>query len=153
MPLPSPESLQERTEKAVSLIESFAEVLRGRNWVKKLVLIDVLLLCAFISLPALTPFLGLELPKSSLVFGGTMIALVFMTAVLVGLRTVRPGQGAVAPDVAARSVIKGLRPFTFEDAPLFARLQRAALVRECLEALTDPEFRFGILYDSSGCGR
>jgi hypothetical protein len=82
-----------------------------------------------------------------------MIALVFMTAVLVALRTVRSSQGAVAPDLAARSAIKGLRPFGFEDAPLFARLQRDALVRECLEALTAPEFRFGILYGPSGCGK
>ena len=48
---------------------------------------------------------------------------------------------------------QGLRPFGFEDAPLFARLQRDALVRECVEALTDPEFRFGILYGPSGCGK
>jgi hypothetical protein len=82
-----------------------------------------------------------------------MIALVFMAAVLVALRTVRPSQEAVAPDLAARSVIKGLWRFAFEDAPLFARLQRDALVRECVEALTDPEFRFGILCGLSGCGK
>jgi hypothetical protein len=40
---------------------------------------------------------------------------------------------------------QGLRQFGFEDAPLFARLQRDAPVRECVEGLTDPEFRFGIL--------
>src|ERR671925_575659 len=85
MALPSPESLQKQTETAVSLVEWLAAVLRGRNWVKKLVLIDVLLLCALLSLPALMPYLGRELPKSALVLGGTMIALVFMAAVLVAL--------------------------------------------------------------------
>jgi YD repeat-containing protein len=153
MTLPSAESIQDRTEKAVTLIEWLAAVLRSRNWVKKLVLLDVLLAFALLSLPVLTPYLGVELPKPSLGLGGMMVALVFLAAVLVALRTVRPNQGAVAPDLAARSVIKGLRPFTFEDAALFARLQRAALVREGLEALTDPEFRFGILCGASGCGK
>jgi hypothetical protein len=151
--LPSPESLPEKTEKVLTVIEWLADVIRSRNWVRKLVLVDVLLFFLLVSLPGLAPYVGLELPKPYLVFGGAIIALVFIAAVLVALRTVPPRGGAVAPDPAARSAIKGLRPFGFDDAPLFTRLQRDVLVRECVEALTDPEFRFGILCGPSGCGK
>jgi len=52
-----------------------------------------------------------------------------------------------------RSAIKYLRPFEFEDAELFRRLQREGSLQECLEAISDRDFRFGILSGESGCGK
>ena len=52
-----------------------------------------------------------------------------------------------------RSAIKCLRPFTGEDFELFLRLQRRPMLEECLRAITDPEFRLGILFGESGCGK
>ncbi len=52
-----------------------------------------------------------------------------------------------------RTAIKGLRPYTAEDAELFLRLQRQNILDECLRAITDPEFRLGILFGESGCGK
>ncbi len=52
-----------------------------------------------------------------------------------------------------RNALKGLRPFAFEDAALFQRLQRQAELQTCFAALTDAEFRLGILFGESGCGK
>jgi len=52
-----------------------------------------------------------------------------------------------------RSAIKYLRPFEFEDAELFRRLQREGSLQECLDAISDRDFRFGILSGESGCGK
>ena len=52
-----------------------------------------------------------------------------------------------------RSVIKGLRAFTSEDADLFLRLQRQHQIAECVHCISDPEFRLGILFGESGCGK
>lgn len=51
------------------------------------------------------------------------------------------------------SAIKGLRPFGFEDAELFLRLQRKNILRECVIALTERDFRLGFLSSKSGCGK
>jgi hypothetical protein len=40
---PSVKSIKESTEKAESLIYWIAEIFRGKNWVKKLLLLDVLI--------------------------------------------------------------------------------------------------------------
>ena len=52
-----------------------------------------------------------------------------------------------------RSAIKGLRPFESDDAEIFVRLQRQDILRECLDAVTHKDFRFGILCGESGCGK
>ncbi|MGH1362866.1 MAG: hypothetical protein ACRBF0_04865, partial [Calditrichia bacterium] len=49
--------------------------------------------------------------------------------------------------------IKGLRPFTMEDADLFSELQRKESLEECIQALVHPDFRLGVLYADSGCGK
>ncbi len=74
-----------------------------------------------------------------------------------------PGFPGLAGRLAARpefpgflakpNAIKGLRPFGFEDAELFLRLQRETTLRECLDVLTDRDFRLGVLSAESGCGK
>jgi hypothetical protein len=91
------ESIKERTEKAVSFVEWLAEVLRGKNWVTKLLLLDVLLLL-FFSPPVLSKILGLlpkdllriapELPRWYLPAFWLMTGLVFVAALVVAYRTV-----------------------------------------------------------------
>ncbi|MCP4403286.1 MAG: hypothetical protein GY801_39010, partial [bacterium] len=49
--------------------------------------------------------------------------------------------------------VKGLHSFQPEDAEIFARLQRQDAIKECLTAITYPDFRFGILTGESGCGK
>jgi tetratricopeptide (TPR) repeat protein len=56
------------------------------------------------------------------------------------------------PD-GSQEAIKGLRPFRYEDADIFARLGRQREVEDCARTIGDPEFRFGILTGESGCGK
>jgi len=58
-----------------------------------------------------------------------------------------------APAFPGRTALKGLRPFDKDDAELFQRLQRERELHDCLVALTDREFRLGILFGESGCGK
>jgi hypothetical protein len=81
------------------------------------------------------------------------VGLVFIAALLVAYRTVPRKAAAPAVDLTERKALKGLRPFGFEDQEIFAHLQREQNLRECLEAITDREFRFGILCGESGCGK
>ena len=150
------DSLKESTEKAVSFVEWLAEVLRGKNWVTKLLLLDVVLL-AFLNpaspLTLLKFFLAEpELPGWYRWVFWLVIGLIFLAALIVAYRTLpRKAQAAAVP--AEHKAIKGLRPFGLEDAEVFARLQREASLRECLATVTDRDFRFGILCGESGCGK
>jgi tetratricopeptide (TPR) repeat protein len=55
--------------------------------------------------------------------------------------------------MSERSSIKGLYAFDLADAQLFARLQRETSIQDCLHAITDRSFRFGVLSGDSGCGK
>ncbi|NUO79086.1 SUMF1/EgtB/PvdO family nonheme iron enzyme, partial [candidate division KSB1 bacterium] len=63
------------------------------------------------------------------------------------------GGRATAPAFPGRTALKGLRPFDKEDAELFQSLQRERELHDCLSAITDREFRLGILFGESGCGK
>ncbi len=64
-----------------------------------------------------------------------------------------PQARATAPAFPGRTALKGLRPFDKDDAELFHRLQRERELHECLSAITSSEFRLGILFGESGCGK
>ncbi len=89
MSTPSFEQIKKRTEEAVSFIEWLADVLRGKNWVKKLLLIDVLLFAIFNPLffPSILELFTKEQPPPQypLVFW-LVIGLVFVAALIVALR-------------------------------------------------------------------
>ena len=50
-------------------------------------------------------------------------------------------------------VIKGLLPFGYEDAEDFTHLQRGQNLKECLQAIVDEQWRFGVLSGESGAGQ
>jgi hypothetical protein len=156
---PSPEAIRDLTEKTRTAVTWLAEVLRSRDCLTKLVLVDVVIFLVFnpyvspIIPPLYQSLRGRPLPPVYAWGFWTLFGAIALATVVVALRTTRGAWREPDPAPAPRSAIKGLRPFGMDDAPLFARLQRDALVRECLEALTDPECRFGILYGPSGCGK
>ncbi|MDZ7313833.1 MAG: SUMF1/EgtB/PvdO family nonheme iron enzyme [candidate division KSB1 bacterium] len=152
-----PEKLKTSTEDVVSIVDWFSRVLREKHWVTRLLLVDVLLFAVFNPI-FFTKILQLfttkaKLPEQYPLFFWLVITGVFIVALIAALRT-RPTKTAVSlSDSTKRSAIKGLRPFRFEDAELFVRLQREESLRECLEAITDRDFRFGVLCGESGCGK
>jgi len=81
----------------------------------------------------------------------TGAGLFFVIALVIGIRAkaVRPGP----PPPDRRSPIKGLLAFDTVDEEVFARLQRHNELLECAQAITDHNFRFGILSADSGNGK
>lgn len=148
------DTIKESTDKAVRFVEWIGEVWRSKNWVRKLLLLDVVLFLAVnpFSLPEILERLPwpLALPAWYPLVFWSMVGLIFMTALVVAVRTRSTGPSPEPPESKA---LKGLRPFGFEDAEVFTRLQRQDSLRECLEAIADRDFRFGILVGESGCGK
>lgn len=162
MSTPSLHSIKETTEKAVGFVEWLVQLLRCRKWVTMLLLLDVLLVLFFnplflSSIPEFLPkgFLPKvpALPEWYPPIYWLAVGLVSIAALLVAYRTVPRKAATPAADLTEHKALKFLRPFGFEDAETFTRLQREGSLRECLLAITDREFRYGILCGDSGCGK
>ncbi|UJB71243.1 ATP-binding protein [Acaryochloris sp. 'Moss Beach'] len=81
------------------------------------------------------------------------MGLIILVALGFALKTLPRTQPPNLEDLAERKAIKGLRPFSQDDAEIFARLQRERLLQTCVEVITSSDFRFGILVGESGCGK
>jgi conflict system STAND superfamily ATPase len=143
----------EKTNKAIDWIVE--EIFRQKNWRSLLVLIDVVLFLAFN--PFQWPFPNLLTPFPQLLSYHwywhafwSLISLIFIGAVIAAARTKRkPTEtGYLKP-----GAIKGLLPFGYEDAEDFAHLQRSQILKECLQAIGDDLWRFGVLSGESGTGK
>src|SRR5262249_43911343 len=120
MPNPEFRSTVERLEQFVHYL---VEVLRGRNWTTKLLLLDAILFAAFnpVSLRTMLELFGIsQLPQRYPDYFWLVVGAVFFAAVVSAWRT-RPKE-KTRPDFAERSAIKGLLPYGKDDAVLFARL-------------------------------
>src|SRR5262249_11000614 len=143
----------EKTTKAIDWIVE--EIVRQKNCRSLLALLDVILFIAFN--PFQWPFPNLlslspQLEKSSWyapVFW-SLIGVIFVIAVIVAARArIKPFE----PAEFKPGVIKGLAPFGYEDAEVFSHLQREEELKECLQAIGDEQFRFGVLSGESGVGK
>lgn len=158
MPEPSLDKLEDIRNKAdriQAFLEWLAETLGSKNWVRILALALAVFLVVFnpLSFSHIAKAVGIEpLPPDYPSYFWGIAAALFVAALVFAIRA-RSQKGPPGFDPAERSAIKGLRPFTFEDEEIFARLQREDKLRECLNAITDPDFRLGILYGESGCGK
>jgi|GEM_PF-4396356 len=155
MSTPSLDEIQKTTKKLEEFVQWLAEVLRGKNWVTKLLLLDVILLIVFKLLPIiLKPFITVPelFEKYGYIFW-LVIGIIFFIALIVAIRKMPRKAEALSIDLDKRSPIKGLRSFGMEDAEIFARLQRQTSTRECVECITARDFRFGVLCGESGCGK
>ncbi|MDJ0704010.1 MAG: tetratricopeptide repeat protein [Leptolyngbyaceae cyanobacterium MO_188.B28] len=146
--------LKQTTEAVASFIGWIAGLIWRRNWFMLLVLIGVAL--SFVG-AVFKNFLNQALPpqhqSAFWILFWIAVGLSFVGALLVAVVTMpRPAKPA-PEDVVERTAIKGLRPFGFADAEIFARLQRSRQLRECIEVLTTTPCRFVILMGESGCGK
>src|SRR5262245_14477191 len=149
----TPKTFFEKGARAVDWVAE--EIVRQKNWRSLLVLIDVFLFLAFnpfewpfpnlLSLFPLLKQFGWYAP----VFW-SLIGVIFIIAVIVAARAKRKTavQSALKP-----GAIKGLLPFGYEDAEVFSRLQRDQNLKECLQAIGDEQWRFGVLSGESGAGK
>ncbi len=145
-------NLFEKANKAVEWIVE--EIIRKKNWLALLLLLDVVLFALFN--PFQWPFRNLvdlfpqiKFPWYTQIFC-SVIALIFILAVIVAARRKRPV--AEKPPLKL-SAIKGLLPFGFDDKEIFANLQRDRNLLECLQAISDEHWRFGVICGESGAGK
>lgn len=155
-PPPSADAIQKWLMTAENLIALIADNLRRGTWVKRLLLVDALIVFGLnpgMAGQILKIFVGLEqLPDWYTRSFWLAVGLLFAIALVIALRTPVRSQTDIA-EFKERKAIKGLRPFTAADTEIFAKLQRNRSLKECLEAITQDSFRFGILLGESGCGK
>lgn len=155
-PAPPTDAIKETTEKLAVFVQWIAQLIQSRNWFTILLLLDVVLLFAGnpgVAGKLLTTFFPQQtLPEQYPVFFWLSLGIVFVAAIAVAVRTM-PKPAADATDFTERKAIKGLRPFSAEDAEIFAQLQRNRSLKECLKSITSNTFRFGILMGESGSGK
>src|SRR5262249_25044951 len=143
----------EKANKAIDWIVE--EIFRQKNWRSLLVLIDVVLFLALN--PFQWPFPNLLTPFPQLLSYGwyrpafwSLVSLIFMGAVIAAAKAKRKPTETGEVKIGA---IKGLLPFGYEDDEDFAHLQRGQNLRECLQAISDNNWRFGVLSGESGAGK
>ena len=151
------DKLRRTTEDLVAFGGWVVELIRTRNWPVLLALAEAILILfcwpGGVLSKALKPFFDL-LPWYPSLFWFAVVAIP-ITAVAVALRTMPhhlPGQ-QTPETVTEHRAIKGLRPFTQDDAEIFRRLQRQQDLKDCCETLESSSFRFGKLVGKSGCGK
>src|SRR5262245_8751913 len=149
----TPKTFFEKGARAVDWVAE--EIVRQKNWRSLLVLIDVFLFLAFN--PFEWPFPNmLSLFPRLKQFGWyapvfwSLIGVIFVIAVIVAARAKR--KTAVQSELKP-GAIKGLLPFGYEDAEVFSHLQRDQNLKECLQAVGDEQWRFGVLSGESGAGK
>lgn len=144
--------IREIVQAQEGFLEWILQSWREKNWLRLLLVLEAVCL---ILLNPKTLNWGLSIterqpPRFYALFWLVGVVLIFILAVVIALR-VKSVPKPIAID--ERRTIKGLRPFSFNDAEIFNRLQRNEVVRECVSAIADPQFRFGVLSGQSGSGK
>ena len=145
------ESITETMKSLVSLVQMVAELIREKKWVELICLILAVIIVGWVSREVIKSIFNIEEYPQWFIWGCLGVILLFCIAVLIAvfnkpkLRSDSPFEEQVA--------IKGLRPFTQKDAEVFSKLERNKSINACLSMLQDREFRIGILWGESGCGK
>ena len=154
---PSPNAVKTITEELVKLFQWIAELFRSRNWFTLLLLTDVVLILFLTPGGIVAQFLNnwfsLKLPEWYTLAFWLTVSVLFLAALIIAVVTMPSSDKEETVEFNERKTIKGLQPFSFEDREIFARLQRQKSLRECLETVINPNFRFGIILGESGCGK
>ncbi|MDJ0582660.1 tetratricopeptide repeat protein [Crocosphaera sp.] len=135
----------------VSLVQMVAELIREKKWVELICLILAVIIVGWVSREPIKSIFGIQEYPQWFIWGCLGLILLFCVAVLIAVFN-KPkliSDGPVEEQVA----IKGLRPFTQKDAEVFSKLERNKSINACLSMLQDREFRIGILWGESGCGK
>ena len=154
MDAPSTETVKKQFDNLTGIVEWATEIWYSRNWVKRLILIDIVLFLAFNPYyKTVLKFIEtyFPLPKHYDLYFWLVIAAIFIAALVVGIRA--RAKKITPVIIGERTAIKGLLPFGFKDAEVFTRLQRDTELKECYEAIAASDFRFGILSGESGNGK
>gem|GEM_PF-637244 len=156
---PAGDLIKQSTETLSTFVRWIAELIVAKNWFTLLILMAIANLFLFKldggialkgikSLFAITPLPTWYSPVFWAVEGGLILG-----ALTIAIRTLPKAAQSAPVQIPNYKAIKGLRPFTQDDAEVFAQLQRQGNLRACIDSVTSPGFRFGILHGVSGCGK
>ena len=153
--LPTPDFIQQTTETAARFIQWIAALVRRRKWFMLLVLLGVVLalIGSFLREQLNARLISETVRTPFWTSFWTVTTLVFIGALVVAIATMPDATVVLDSGESETKAIKGLRPFSREDAAVFSRLQREVSLRECCETLTSDTYKFGILMGESGCGK
>ncbi|MBE9210906.1 hypothetical protein IQ244_31290, partial [Nostoc sp. LEGE 06077] len=145
------ETIKKTTESIAGFVQTVAGWIREKKWVELISLILATIILAWVSREAIAKFLG-EQNSRWFFWICLAVGILFSVAVVVAV-VVKPSLSNAAQNPVERQAIKGLLSFTSNDAEIFSKLQRHQDIRNCLRILNDANFRIGILWGESGCGK
>jgi serine/threonine protein kinase len=143
---------QSFTDRVEYCLRRTLAILYGNKREKRFFLFTASLLILFnpFFLPYILRVLNLKSSTGFTIVWGAVAFILFVVMIWVAVKEARVSPRSAQPE---RQAIKGLRPFSFQDADVFAQLQRQESLRECLATILDDTFRFGVLCGESGCGK
>ncbi|MBE9004154.1 tetratricopeptide repeat protein [Fortiea sp. LEGE XX443] len=145
------ENIKKTTEAIAGFVQTVAGWVREKKWVELICLILSTMILAWLSRAAIANFLG-EQNSRWFLWICLVAGIMFIAAVVVAV-FVKPSLSNAAQNPVERQAIKGLLSFTATDAEIFSKLQRHQDIRNCLRILNNANFRLGILWGESGCGK
>lgn len=148
------ESIKKTQEIFSSSIRWAIQNLRSNSISEKLSLLAAIILVAGNRITVsgvLTVITNWQLPHSYSLYWAITIVLLLVSAFLVAWKS-RPVETAEKKLLESKT-LKVLTPFDRTDEAIFSKLQRNVEILDCTQAITHPEFRFGILRGDSGNGK
>jgi hypothetical protein len=145
------ETLKKTTESIAGFVEMVAGWIREKKWVKLISLILAAIILGWLSKAAIAKFFS-EQNSQWFLWICLAVGIIFILAVIVAVFA-KPSLSNAAQSPVERQAIKGLLSFTSTDAEIFSQLERNQDTRNCLRILNDANFRVGILWGESGCGK
>jgi hypothetical protein len=145
------ESLKKNAETITSFVKMVAGWIRDKQWVELISFVLAAVILGYLGRAAIIKFFG---EQNSQWFIGVVgiVALLFVLAVVVAVFQ-KSSLLSTKENPVERPAIKGLLSFGSGDVEIFSRLERNQDIKSCLNLLEDDNFRLGILWGESGCGK
>jgi hypothetical protein len=143
-------------EKLTEIIQWLADTWRDGTWGKRLILLAGLLAALLLFLKTDIPSKwGLSEPllAEHYIYYWLIVGLLIVSAFIIEIRRPRIPNNPVIGALQKNSAIRDLYAFDFDDTEIFKQLQRNVILDKITKAIINPDFKFGILYGESGCGK
>ena len=145
------ESLKKNTETITSFIKMVAGWIRDKQWVELISFVLSAVILGYLGRAAIVKFFG-EQDSQWFFWVVLVVVILFIVAVVVAVFQ-KPSLVSTKENPVERPAIKGLLSFGPGDVEIFSRLERNQDIKSCLSLLEDDNFRLGILWGESGCGK
>jgi Fe2+ or Zn2+ uptake regulation protein len=145
------DSLKKNTETITSFIKMVAGWIRDKQWVELISFVLAAVILGYLGRAAIIKFFG-EQDSQWFLWVVLVVVVLFTVAVVVAVFQ-KSSLVSTKENPVERPAIKGLLSFGPGDVEIFSRLERNQDIKSCLNLLEDDNFRLGILWGESGCGK